>query len=47
MIDTLQPLVNQFLPFAQERMGFDKPPRLFLRSNVENADNPLGKNSIL
>jgi len=43
MIDTLQPLVNQFLPFAQERMGFDKPPRLFLRSNVENADNPLGK----
>lgn len=43
MKDILQPLVKQFIPFAQERMGFDKPPRLFLRNDPENAQNPLGK----
>ena len=31
------------MPFAQERMGFDRPPRLFLRQDTTNADNPLGK----
>ena len=43
MIKIIKPLINQFMPFAQKRMGFDKPPRLFLRSDVSNADNPLGK----
>ena len=43
MKDILHPLVKQFMPFAQERMGFDKPPRLFLRNDPENAQNPLGK----
>jgi hypothetical protein len=43
MLDVIQPLINQFMPFAQKRMGFAKPPRLFLRSDVGNADNPLGK----
>lgn len=43
MKDILQPLVKQFMPFAQKRMGFDKPPRLFLRNDPENAQNPLGK----
>ena len=43
MIDTLKPLIKQFLPFAQERMGFQNPPRLFLRQDSENAANPLGK----
>ena len=43
MIDTLKPLIKQFLPFAQERMGFQHPPRLFLRQDSENAANPLGK----
>ena len=43
MNDALAPLIKQFLPFAQERMGFEKPPRLFLRSDAENAKNPLGK----
>ena len=43
MFDIIKPLVNQFMPFAQKRMGFAKPPRLFLRSDVSNADNPLGK----
>lgn len=43
MKDILQPLFNQFMPFAQKRMGFDKPPRVFLRDDPENAQNPLGK----
>ena len=43
MIDTLKPLIRQFIPFAQEKMGFEKPPRLFLRKDENNAKNPLGK----
>ena len=31
------------MPYAQERMGFDKPPRLFLKNDNKNAKNPLGK----
>ena len=41
--EILQPLIKKFMPFAQERMGFSDPPRLFLRSSVKNAENPLGK----
>ncbi len=36
-------MIKQFLPFAQERMGFKKPPKLFLRGSAKNASNPLGK----
>ncbi len=43
MKDILQPLFKQFMPFAQKRMGFNKPPRVFLRDDNENAQNPLGK----
>ena len=43
MKDILQPLFNQFMPFAQKRMGFNKPPRVFLRDDPQNAQNPLGK----
>tara|TARA_B100001250_G_scaffold316645_1_gene279074 strand:- start:206 stop:949 length:744 start_codon:yes stop_codon:yes gene_type:complete len=43
MIDIISPLIKQFLPFAQERMGFSEPPRLFLRGDDKNAQNPLGK----
>ena len=43
MIDTLMPLIKQFLPYAQKTMGFKHPPRLFLRSDAKNASNPLGK----
>jgi len=43
MIDTLMPLIKQFLPFAQERMRFERPPKLFLRGDSKNAENPLGK----
>ena len=43
MIDIISPLIKQFLPFAQKRMGFSEPPRLFLRGDDKNAQNPLGK----
>ena len=31
------------MPFAQERMGFKNPPKLFLKNDDTNAKNPLGK----
>ena len=31
------------MPFAQERIGFKHPPKLFLRQDTQNANNPLGK----
>jgi hypothetical protein len=31
------------MPFAQEKMGFDRPPKLFLRQDKQNAANPMGK----
>jgi len=31
------------MPFAQQKMGFSRPPRLFLRQDTKNASNPLGK----
>ena len=43
MKDILQPLINEFMPFAQKRMGFKKPPRVFLRDDPQNAQDPLGK----
>ena len=43
MIDVLRPLVKQFMPFAQKRFGFTKPPRMFLKQDEENARNPLGR----
>ena len=43
LVKVLHPLIKQFMPFAQERMGFDKPPRLFLRHDTANSQNPFGK----
>ncbi len=43
MNNVLMSLINQFMPFAQEKIGFDDPPRLFLKNDKENAKNPLGK----
>lgn len=31
------------MPFAKKRMGFKKPPRIFLKNDHDNAQNPLGK----
>jgi hypothetical protein len=43
VIDIIMPLIKQFLPFAQERMGFAHPPKLFFRGDEKNAENPLGR----
>ena len=43
MIKIIQPLVSKFMPFAKKRMGFKKPPRIFLKNDQSNANNPLGK----
>ncbi len=42
-MDEIKTLIQQFMPFAKEQMGFSRPPRLFLRQDRENAANPLGK----
>ena len=41
--ELLRNIIKQFIPFAQKQIGFKNPPRLFLRSDAENAQNPLGK----
>ena len=41
--NVLKSLVGKFMPFAQSRMGFSHPPRLFIRNDAKNAQNPLGK----
>ena len=43
MYTILSKLVKNFMPFAQERMGFKRPPRMFLKKDSKNAINPLGK----
>jgi len=43
MIDVVSPLIKKFLPFAQECMGFEELPKLFLKGSDTNAEDPLGK----
>jgi hypothetical protein len=43
MNDLLKNIIKQFIPFAQKQIGFKNPPRLFLRNDQKNANNPLGK----
>ena len=43
MNDLLKNIIKQFIPFAQKQIGFKNPPRLFLRNDSQNAENPLGK----
>jgi hypothetical protein len=43
MIDIINPMIKRFLPYAQEKMGFNEPPKLFLKGSAENAEDPLGK----
>mgnify|MGYP003673872392 CR=1 FL=1 len=31
------------MPFAQKEMGFDRVPKLFLKNDSNEADNPMGK----
>jgi len=42
-LSTVTDLIKQFYPFAKDRFGFRKPVRLFLRQDLGNSANPLGK----
>ena len=42
-LDVFHKLSQQFLPYAQKRLGFDKPVSINLLSDPQNASNPLGK----
>tara|TARA_R110000824_G_scaffold295651_1_gene483956 strand:+ start:1709 stop:2626 length:918 start_codon:yes stop_codon:yes gene_type:complete len=42
-LEVFHKLSKQFLPFAQKRLGFDKPVGINLLSDPNNAKNPLGK----
>ena len=37
------PLLKSFLPFAMNKMGFDRSPSIVLASDIENSKLPLGK----
>ena len=41
----LMGIIGQFLPFAQEKMGFDRPINVELVSNTENGQELLGKSA--
>lgn len=43
MIDILQQLINDFLPFAKERMGYEQHPRIFLSKDQANSQDVFGK----
>jgi len=39
----LESYLKSFLPFAQKRMGFNRPPYIFFDSDEQNSKNVLGK----
>jgi hypothetical protein len=39
----MRPYLKSFLPYAQKRMGFNRPPTIFFDSDPQNAENVLGK----
>ena len=40
---SLEPLIKKFMPFAQKKMGFNKPAKILFRDDADNAKDPLGK----
>ena len=42
-LDVFYKLAQQFLPYAQQSLGFDKPVGINLLSDPENVKDPLGK----
>jgi len=42
-LSEVEGLVSEFFPFAQKRLGFNKPVDVKLVSDLNNAANPLGK----
>ena len=43
MIEDIKPLIGKLTVFARQRMGFERPPKLFLRKDSENSKKLLGK----
>lgn len=43
MIQNLKPLFGNLALFAKQKMGFDYPPKLFLKQDAENSNKALGK----
>ena len=39
----MSPYLQSFLPFAQKRLGFNRPPTIFFDSDAENSKKVLGK----
>jgi hypothetical protein len=39
----MESYLKSFLPFAQKRMGFNRPPSIFFDSDEQNSKNVLGK----
>jgi len=39
----LQPLIKNLMGFAQNRMGFERPPKLFLKQDAENSKKVFAK----
>ena len=42
-ISGFEDMIQSLVSFSQERLGFEKPPTLFLNSDSDNATNLLGK----
>lgn len=43
MIEDLKPLLGKLAIFAKDRLGFEHPPKLFLKQDKENGSCALGK----
>ena len=43
MFDYIKPLIGSLASFAKKRMGFQHPPRLFLKQDLENSNKALGR----
>lgn len=43
MIDDLKPLIGKLTVFAKDRMGFSRPPKLFLKQDSVNSQKMLGR----
>ena len=43
MIEDIKPLIGSLCSYAQQKMKFNRPPKLFLRSDADNSKKALGK----
>ena len=42
-MSVVEKLIEEFYPYAQDKLRFDKPVNVFLESDLDNYKNPLGK----